>query len=182
MDCLFRRNDSEQVQKAVSIMTGGESASKKPSVIKLNLVTTHANQLKRRKSKFQQAGLFSQVLCLTSIMVARRHKNSVCRKLVSHRTHATPSACTIIWIFYENLKVLMGHRSQVERKNGPSDHEPRRRNAAPQKRTIGASLLLVTYHGCYSRSQIIAMPCPPPMQAVAKPYRPPRRDNGNEAG
>jgi len=76
---------ASKLQKAVSIMMDGESVSKKLSVIKPNLVNTHANQLRRRKFNFQQARLFSQVLCLTSIMVGRRHKNSVCRKLVSKR-------------------------------------------------------------------------------------------------
>src|SRR5712692_7421808 len=134
MNCSFRRNDSEQVQKAVSIMTGGKSASKKLSVIKLNLVTTHANQLKRRKFNFQRARLFSQVLCLTLIMAGRGHKNSVCRKLVPDTTHTLLSACTGIWIFYENLKVLMSHKCQVTIKELPSESEPRRHSAVPQKR------------------------------------------------
>jgi hypothetical protein len=110
MNSLFRRNDSEQVQKAVSIMTGGKSASRKRSAIKLSLVTTHANQLKRRKFNFQQARLFSQVLCLTSIMIGGRYKNSVCRKLVQSITRAWLPACTGIWIFYENLKAVRKER------------------------------------------------------------------------
>jgi hypothetical protein len=58
MNCLFRRNDSEQVQKAVSIMTGGESASKKPSVIRLSLATTYANQLKTTEIQLPAGATF----------------------------------------------------------------------------------------------------------------------------
>jgi hypothetical protein len=60
MNCLFRRKNSEQGQKAISIMTGGKSASRKHPVIRQIFLAIYASQFMKTAIPLPAGATFSQ--------------------------------------------------------------------------------------------------------------------------